>query len=197
MRGSLFVWWTDPDGMRTAPYVLYVHPAVSTAQAQAAKRAARPPVEASPALLDMREAARRLAAGGQETFTVKGLLEQLRRDGAGWSYHTVRDLLWQEVTWRHDAQLERARRGWFRLRSARGTVPVGLMDARDFAAAAVRELAGESPERVVSLREAHARVGALGGQFSRNAVRRALIRLATEEPPTVVVVAPGRYRLSR
>lgn len=189
--------WTDPDCMRTAPYVLYVHPALSTAQAQAAKRASRPPVEASPALLDMREAARRLAASGRETFTVKELLGQLGRDGAGWSYHTVRDLLWQEVTWRHDAQLERVRRGWFRLRSAGGDVPVGLMDARDFTAAAVRELAGESPERVVSLREVHARVGVVGAQFSEEAVRRALVRLTGEEPPSVVVVAAGRYRLSQ
>ena len=112
------------------------------------------------------------------TFTREDLLDRLEQDGCGWSSHTIRDLLGQEVTWRYDAEIVRLGRGCFRLRGDSDVDPgTALWTARDHALASMRHLSGEAPGRPVSAAEVREHLGDSGVVYCADAVRRALSKL--------------------
>jgi hypothetical protein len=186
--------WSVLDGMRIAVPHLPFTPAgaLSTVAAQRAARAARPPVPPSPALLDVRAAAARLAAAGVTVFGREQVVAQLRCDGAPWTDSTVRDLLQQEVTWRPDAELVRVGRGRFALASTAPARADVLRTAHEHVLDVVVERAAAGAETVRSV-EVHQVLTSRGIRYRRDTVSAALSDLARREPPRLQTRGRGRY----
>ena len=190
--------WSEADGIRTAvSHVLYAHRPLSLALVQQLQRSRRPPAQAGPALRDLRRAAQRLTDAGQATFSGADLLQQLDRDGCTWSPDWIRELLRQECSWRHDAELVRVVPRRFALRKCDGGTPTTrsvFLTADMYVVMSLRELLS-SPESTATSAQVHTYLRCRGVDYSVDSVRRALSLLARQPDSAVTTRGRGRYCL--